>query len=224
MTATTVLLDLYDTLVGADRDAIASGRRRGAEMAGVDPSCLLAQWSGSLNARSLGRLGLPRDELRQLLAACDAVAVEDGLLDGLVELEAANWRQDARLYDDVLPALAALRREGCRLAIVSNCSWQTSAVLEATGLIGEVEAAVLSYQVGIMKPDPAILRLAAERLASDQARTVLVDDLVANLDAARTIGMTTVLVDRAGVASPAGHRAVRDLAGLAAELRQIANA
>ncbi len=219
MTTTAVLFDLYNTLVGTDTGAIASGRRRGAELAGADPNCLQAQWTGSVDARSLGRLGRPRDELRQLLAACEARTVEDGVLNRLIELEAANWRHGAKLYDDVAPALAALRRDGCRLAIVSNCSWQTEGVLEATGLVREVEAVLLSYQVGIMKPDPAILRLAAERLGADPARTVLVDDVVANLDAARTIGMATVLVDRTGRGGAVGHRAVRDLTGLTTLLR-----
>ena len=211
-----VLLDLYDTLAGIESGAIEDGRKRGAELAGVDPACLLERWTATVDVRSVGGLGSPRAELRHLLGDCSGHGADDDLLDELVRLEAANWRSGVRLYDDVLPALAELRRDGRRLAIVSNCSWQTAGVLEATGLAGEVDASVLSFEVGLLKPDPAILRVALERLGADPARSVLVDDVTANLDAARAVGLATVLMDRGGAARDPSHPAVRDLAAAGA--------
>jgi putative hydrolase of the HAD superfamily len=212
-----VLLDLYDTLAGMDRDTIAAARRRGAELAGADPHCVAERWRDSVDERSAGGLGSPRQEVRHVLGACDHRA-DEGVLDEIVRLEAAAWRSGVRLYDDVVPALAALRRAGSRLAIVSNCSWQTAGVLEATGLAGQVDALVLSWEVGLLKPDPAILRVALGRLGADPARSALVDDVTANLDAARTLGMATVLMDRGGAAQAPDHPAVRDLGAAAAAL------
>jgi putative hydrolase of the HAD superfamily len=216
-----VLLDLYDTLAAIGSDVVAAGRRRGAELAGVDPACLLERWTGTVDARSVGGLGSPSEEVRHLLAACSGPAAGDDVVDEIVRLEAVTWRSGARLYDDVLPALDALRRDGRRLALVSNCSWQTAGVVEATGLAGEVDVVVLSFEVGLLKPDPAILRLALERLGADPARSALVDDVSANLDAARALGMATVLMDRSDrAASPApAHPAVRDLGAALAALR-----
>jgi putative hydrolase of the HAD superfamily len=213
-----VLLDLYDTIAHMDRDVIAAGRGRGAELAGADPHRLVEAWRASVDARSVGRMGTPQDELRHLLEECAAPGPGDGLLDELVRLEAAIWRSGVRLYDDVLPGIEAIRRSGRRLAIVSNCSWQTAGVLEATGLPGEVDAVVLSFEVGLMKPDPAILRVALERVGADPARSALVDDLAGNLDAARALGMATILMDRRGVAAAPAHPAVRDLVAAAALL------
>jgi putative hydrolase of the HAD superfamily len=218
VTLDAVLLDLYETLAVSDSDAIAAGRRRGAELAGVDPACLLNGWRDTIDQRSAGRMGSPRDEMRSLLGACDGRA-GDELIDELVALEAANWRSGVRLYDDVLPMLAALRRDGCRVAVVSNCSWQTAGVMEAIGLDGEVDATVLSFDVGLLKPDPAILRIALERLGAEPARSALVDDVTEHLDAARALGMATVLMDRAGTASGSAHPVVRDLAAAVAALR-----
>jgi HAD superfamily hydrolase (TIGR01509 family) len=149
-----------------------------------------------VDARSLGALGSPRDELRRLLAHCAAREVDDGLLDDVLRIEAANWRDGVRLYDDVLPALDELRRRGLRLGLVSNCSWQTAGVVEATGLDRAVDAVVLSFEVRLMKPEPAILRLALERLGAAPARSLLVDDSAANVDGARAMGMEAVLLDR----------------------------
>ncbi|HYW27418.1 MAG TPA: HAD-IA family hydrolase [Terriglobales bacterium] len=215
---TAVLLDLYETLADADSESIAAGRRRGAELAGVDPGCLLEGWTKTIDERSVGRMGSPEDEIRRLLDACDGPAGEE-LIEQLVALEADNWRSGVRLYADVLPALAAMRRDGSTLAIVSNCSWQTAGVMRATGLDAEVDATVLSFDVGLVKPDPAILRLALERLGVAPSHAALVDDVPANLDAARALGMATVLMDRIGAARGSVHPAVRDLAAAAATLR-----
>jgi len=216
---TAVLLDLYGTLAGIDFDSIADGRRRGAELADVEAGCLLEGWTDTIDVRSVGGLGTPHEEVRHLLGACSRRGVDAGLLDELVRIEAASWRSGVRLYDEVRAALDGLRRDGRRLAIVSNCSWQTTGVLEATGLAGEVDAAVLSFEVGLLKPDPAILRLALDRLGAEPAGAVLIDDVTANLDAARALGMATVLMDRGGAAQAPAHRAVRDLVAAAATLR-----
>jgi HAD superfamily hydrolase (TIGR01509 family) len=52
---------------------------------------------------------------------------------------------------------------------------------------------VISGEVGLRKPDPAIYELAAERLGLSPAACVFVDDLPGNLKPARALGMATVL-------------------------------
>lgn len=54
-----------------------------------------------------------------------------------------------------------------------------------------LEAAVL----GVLKPDPAAFRAAAEALGEDPRRCLFVDDLAANLDGAAAVGMHTQLFD-----------------------------
>jgi putative hydrolase of the HAD superfamily len=52
---------------------------------------------------------------------------------------------------------------------------------------------VISSEVGLRKPDPAIYELAAARLGLPAEACVFVDDLPGNLKPARTLGMATVL-------------------------------
>ncbi|HSR22126.1 MAG TPA: HAD-IA family hydrolase, partial [Candidatus Eisenbacteria bacterium] len=104
-----------------------------------------------------------------------------------------------------------LRRRGCRLAIVSHCSWQGGEVVRALGLDREVDAVVLSFDVGLRKPQPAMLRLVLERLGASAASAVLVDDLVENLEAAAALGTGTLLMDRPGRTPDSDHRRVRDV-------------
>jgi len=52
---------------------------------------------------------------------------------------------------------------------------------------------VLSSEVGMIKPDPAIYTLTADRLGLEPAECVMVDDLVANIEGAESTGMHGVV-------------------------------
>ena len=56
------------------------------------------------------------------------------------------------------------------------------------------EVVVESSVEGVRKPDPAIYRIACERLRVEPARTVFLDDLGINLKPARAMGMHTIKV------------------------------
>jgi putative hydrolase of the HAD superfamily len=49
-----------------------------------------------------------------------------------------------------------------------------------------------SSEVGIRKPDPAIYRLACERLGVDPARAAFVDDIETNIEGARAFGLVAI--------------------------------
>jgi len=77
-------------------------------------------------------------------------------------------------------------------------------VLSATGdyfwryfnkreLADHFDDVVLSYQVGLTKPDPAIFRLAAQRLGVATDECVFVDDKAENVAAAENVGMHGIL-------------------------------
>ncbi len=51
---------------------------------------------------------------------------------------------------------------------------------------------MISSEVGLRKPDPAIYALAAARIGLEPRACVFVDDLPGNLKPARAIGMATV--------------------------------
>jgi putative hydrolase of the HAD superfamily len=206
-----IILDLYDTLAWVDWPSVREGRVRLAELAGVEPGCFLECCDRTVAARSVAELGPPAEELGRLLERC-GVTPQPAELAELVEFDRATWRQGVRLFDDALEGLRRLRRRGCRLAILSNCSWQGAEVVRALGLAREVDAVVLSFEVGLQKPEPALLRLVLERVGAAAPAAVLVDDLVENLDAAAAMGVRSLLVDRRGRSSGGDHRRVGSLA------------
>jgi putative hydrolase of the HAD superfamily len=91
----------------------------------------------------------------------------------------------------MLAAVGAARAAGVRTGLVSN-SWGAGDVYERERFPELFDAVVISGEVGLRKPDPAIYRLAAERLDLPPARLVFVDDLPGNLKPARALGMVTV--------------------------------
>lgn len=52
---------------------------------------------------------------------------------------------------------------------------------------------VVSGQIGIRKPDPRIYQMLLDRHQLDAAATVFIDDVAANVDGARELGMTGIL-------------------------------
>lgn len=55
------------------------------------------------------------------------------------------------------------------------------------------DAFVLSSQVGLIKPSPQIFELTAERLNTPVGECVMIDDIPANVEGARAVGMQAIL-------------------------------
>jgi putative hydrolase of the HAD superfamily len=120
-----------------------------------------------------------------------------------------------RAYPEVPAALAGLRASGARLAVVSNWDVSLHDVLERTGLRGLVDAVVISAELGVAKPDPAIFRAALERLGVTASDAMHVgDSLETDVAGARAAGVEAVLVARNGAQPPDGVRVVASLDGL----------
>jgi epoxide hydrolase-like predicted phosphatase len=139
-------------------------------------------------------------EARALLAGLEtgSLAVADFEPRLAALLEVASERLIERLFGGVAPdeamldGVRAARRAGVRTGLLSN-SWGDATSYEPAFLHELFDAWVISSEVGLRKPDPAIYELAAQRLGLPPEACVLVDDLPGNLKPARTLGMATVL-------------------------------
>ncbi len=86
--------------------------------------------------------------------------------------------------------LAELQRRGRRLYALTNFSPETWPVArQRFPFLGWFDDIVVSGEVGLVKPDPRIFALAIERCRLVPARTVFIDDLAANVAAARAHGL-----------------------------------
>lgn len=165
-------------------------------------------------------LGLARNAINRVAAATAPHGAWSRLERGEFELDAfypafeadcrrAGLEIDARAMMDrmaaasaprpaMLAAIERLRAADLRVGALTN-NWAHS---EDAGrsdgtraLADRFDVFVESSVEGLRKPDPAIYRLACERLAAPPDRVVFLDDIGANLKPARAMGMATIKVD-----------------------------
>ncbi|WP_433493703.1 HAD family hydrolase [Micromonospora sp. CA-248089] len=79
-------------------------------------------------------------------------------------------------YADTVATLSALRDSGVRIGVVSNVGRDIRKCFARHGLDGYVDAFVLSYEVGLVKPDPRIWGVALEALHAAPGQTLMADD------------------------------------------------
>jgi len=204
-----LLLDLYETLVWTDWGALSD---RMTSRLGVEMPVLLAAFEATSALRGTGHYGSVAGDFGAILAACSLPA-PDGFIDELAAETVDYLRNNVHLYDDVLPVVRRLRAAGTRVALVSNCDHATRPIVDALGLEAEVDAVLLSCEVGSAKPDPAIFREALRRLDAQPAGSVFVDDQNRFLDGAAALGIRPVRIarNRTPFASAGDHPVIGSL-------------
>ena len=121
---------------------------------------------------------------------------------------------DWRLYDDVLPALDALREMNVRCAIVSNWDSRLPRLIERLGLTSRFEFVLTSAEAGYSKPAPGIFISALERLNVSASEVLHVGDSPDDdVLGAEQAGLHAVLIDR-GKGASAGLRSLTELPAL----------
>ncbi|MBN9608996.1 MAG: haloacid dehalogenase [Actinobacteria bacterium 69-20] len=86
--------------------------------------------------------------------------------------------------------VADLRAAGVRVALLSN-SWGNAYPREELDVM--FDAVVISAEVGLRKPQPAIYRIVLDRLGLPAAGAVFIDDAEPNLIGAAEVGLDTLL-------------------------------
>ena len=107
--------------------------------------------------------------------------------------------KDFRLFDEVLPALKSLKRRGIVLGGISNLRRDMDDLCKQLGLDPYLDFCVTSSEAGAEKPHPPIFLAALEKahLSPDEAVHVG-DQYQSDVQGARAVGITPVLLDREG--------------------------
>lgn len=98
-------------------------------------------------------------------------------------------------YPDTAEVLKTLAAKGIPVAVLSNIPFDIRPAFERLGVAEFVSEFVLSFEVGCVKPQPEIFRIAVDRLGVDPAATLMVGDSEEADGAAQGIGCSFALVD-----------------------------
>ncbi|MHB8642499.1 MAG: HAD family hydrolase [Gaiellaceae bacterium] len=176
-----VIFDLWDTLVLWPGDAFEKTKLALAEHI---PD-FERVWDSSYGGRQHGRID---DYFRNLgldepaVAACVRIRTEFTRANLLPRAGAAE-------------ALVELERRGLKRGLISVCSSEVSDAWNEFPLAELLDDVVLSCDVGLSKPDPAIYRLACERLGVEPGECMFVGDGANDeLAGAARLGMRAVCI------------------------------
>jgi putative hydrolase of the HAD superfamily len=175
-----VFLDLGNVLAFHDDDVLC---RRLSEYGGALPEVirerLLALWD------SCNRGILAGDELRRAISqASGATTVMDA------ETFFQVWTCFFRIHQEVLPIVETLLSR-TRVALISNTNeTQWHFLRPQLPLLERFSDRVLSYELGLAKPDPEIFRAALRRLGNPPPEScAFFDDMLPFVQVARTLGI-----------------------------------
>ena len=106
----------------------------------------------------------------------------------LAKFRRAFWAGD-RLDEELVDLIRYLREEGYRTALLSNAPAGLYQHVEQLGITDAFDVVVVSGREGLMKPDPAIFERALAQVGVPAAAAAFVDDMQANVAAARRVGL-----------------------------------
>lgn len=138
-----------------------------------------------IHALERGEMQVPQFE-RQLAEALAERTGQQILAEGLLDRMFRFFRHSP----DMMALVRRAREQGIRTALLSN-SWGNNYPDDLFD--GMFDAVVISGEVGMRKPDPAIYLHTLERIGLAAHECVFVDDLEPNVLAAREMGMVAVL-------------------------------
>ncbi|XID94855.1 HAD family hydrolase [Paenibacillaceae bacterium WGS1546] len=108
-----------------------------------------------------------------------------------------HYVRSAVLMDQALEVLEYARNSGCKLGMITNGRTRIQhGKIARLGLRNVFDTILVSEEVGLRKPDPAIFRLAAERLGIPAGQCVFIGDHPVNdIEGAARAGMATVWLE-----------------------------
>lgn len=100
-----------------------------------------------------------------------------------------EYEKRFQAFDNVLELVGKLKSAGYKLAVLSDTIPSHYALNTQRGLYKDFPLHVFSFQVGFKKPNREIFDYAVQKLGIQPAEGVFIDDLSANIAAAKSVGL-----------------------------------
>ncbi|TVV15416.1 HAD family hydrolase [Lactobacillus gasseri] len=121
-------------------------------------------------------------------------------LKGKVKQVMATWLENVDFYEPVFNYMEKLRQDGYKIYGLSNTGMQFANFVKNSEMGNYFDGYVFSAQEKLMKPDRRIYEKLIARYMLKPEESLFIDDLKANTDAAKKLGMQafTFKIDKLG--------------------------
>lgn len=195
-----VIFDLFGTLVDQPTlpgDLGSKFRRTMADVAAalsVRETDFIRLWSETVYNRDSGFFPTMGDYLQDICRA-SGVRADAQQIAFAEELRIDYFRGALTPRVDAVSSLTQLKASGHKIGLISDCSSEVSILWPETSFAPLMDAAILSCDVGMTKPDPRIYQIACGRLKVEPDRCLYVGDGGSReLTGAAEAGMDAVLI------------------------------
>ncbi len=185
-----VIFDMFETLVTLFEGRTYFGENIAADV-GVDPAAFRKEWHSIEDERTIGKYTI-KEGLEIVLKRLGAYSEEKVNL-------AASKRWDSLLDtfngipQETFDMLDELKRRGIKIGLITNTFSDERELIRSSRLISYFNAAIISYEQGIRKPDLEAYRKMTELLSLKAEECLYVGDGGSReLYAARDAGMHPV--------------------------------
>ena len=182
-----VIFDMYETLITLHASPLYFSAEMAAD-AQLPVEEFRRDWYPTEEDRTLGRLTLEQ-ALRPILEKHGRYS--ETLLALMGEKRRATKRASFdHLHPEILPMLRALKERGVLIGLITNCFLEEAEYIRQSELFPYFDAALLSCEVGLAKPDEAIFRQCTARLGvAPQECLYIGDGGSMELETAQGLGM-----------------------------------
>jgi HAD superfamily hydrolase (TIGR01509 family) len=169
-----ILFDLFETLVTESATQPPGVASQAPEL-GCERDAFRREWKARRPSVVAGQLSFRRalEDCATTLGRRADEATLVRLCDRRARIKAEPF---ARLEQPVLTMIDALRARGLRLGVISNCCAEDVVAWPGSALSSRVDCTVLSFEVGLAKPDPEIYLEAVRRLGVGTSETWFIGD------------------------------------------------
>lgn len=130
---------------------------------------------------------LPDEEIIRKMTECEPDLAEE------IRFSMKDVGKTVRRRDTAIPWIRSLKERGLQVFYLSNYSLRLRMQnQEALDFMQEMDGGLFSYEVHLLKPDPAIYRAICEKYGLSPEETVFLDDMEANVEGAKTCGLQAI--------------------------------
>ena len=197
MQGSVYVFDVYGTLLDGNSAVLRHAEDVGSEAARLAELWRTKQleysWVRSLMGRRRDFQALTEEALDFAAERCGGIApdLRARLLEAYAELDA---------FPDARPALEALKRNGSRIAVLSNgTAAMLARALQSAGLDGAIDASLSADDADAFKTDPRVYTLVLARFGVEPGEVRLVSSNRWDVAGATAFGFRAYWVNRAGM-------------------------